>query len=141
MYLLRGSISATALGSVSAQAEAAATFSGAAEADALGRTLVLTDLDGDSNADIVVSATGADDGAISGGVVYLVFGGVSFGTTWDMATDADATIVGTAASGQIGWSMDAGADINGDSFPDLLLGSYGEDGYTGAVRVVPGSGL
>ena len=141
VYILRGSVSATALGAVTARTEAAVTLSGSADGDALGRTLKLTDLDGDGNADIVVSATGVDDGASSGGVVYLVFGGASMATTWDMATDADATIVGTAGSGQLGWSMDAGADMNGDTFPDLLLGSYGEDSYTGAAWLVPGTGL
>ena len=141
VYAWMGSATVTSLGATAGRGAADATFSGAEDDDGLGRTLALENLDGDAHADVVMSAPGADDGASGGGAVFIVYGAASFGGAWAMGADADTTISGGDANGQLGWDLSTGADLDGDGIGDLLLGAWGADGYAGTTWLVPGTGL
>jgi hypothetical protein len=141
VYAWMGSTTAAALGATAGRAAATATLSGDADDDGLGRTLSLGDLDGDALADLAVAAPGTDGTAANAGAVHIIYGESGFAGTWVVATDADATITGSSAQGQLGWDLSAGGDLDGDGIGDLLLGAYGADGYAGQAWLVPGTGL
>lgn len=85
------------------------------------------DLDGDGRSDLL---GGASDTTISGqskaGAVYLLFGRSSFSATVDV-TQLNGTngfsVEGVQAAAEVGWSVGAGPDVNGDNFDDLILGA------------------
>lgn len=85
------------------------------------------DLDSDGRRDLLA---GASDTTISGqskaGTAYLLFGQSTYAATVDV-TRLNGTngfaILGVQASGEVGWSLDMGPDVNGDTYPDLVLGA------------------
>ncbi len=111
-------------GSVSPSA-ADATFSGGATDDYLGRTVgAARHINGDAYADIVIGATGADNGSVLGvGYAYLFYGPVSGAYA---SSDADATFAGDASYDALGASLAAG-DIDESGADDLLLGAMAVD--------------
>jgi hypothetical protein len=76
------------------------------------------DVDGDGLDDLLVGARGNDTADIQAGRVYL-FLGPATGTHVD---EADAVISGTAFE-EIGRSVSAAGDLNGDGFGDVLVGT------------------
>jgi hypothetical protein len=90
------------------------------------------DLDGDGVPDLVLGAAGYGEG---GGA--LVFSGAGVSGELDLS-DADATFMGTDSE-QVGASLAAAGDVDGDGYADLLMGAPRYDStLKGAVYVVHG---
>lgn len=92
------------------------------------------DFNNDGIDDFIVGATGVTNYT---GEAYLIFGGQSFGATFDL-TDLDGsngmTITGASFSDRIGSSLGGAGDVNGDGIDDIILGaSFGDpDGRSDA---------
>jgi Ca2+-binding RTX toxin-like protein len=91
------------------------------------------DVNGDGIDDLIVGANGGDDGGISAGEAYVIYGvaGTARGTV-DL-TGLTATqgfiIQGDAVGDFAGWSVSSAGDVNGDGIDDLIVGApYGDDG-------------
>ena len=98
--------------------DANARFRGAL-GDGLGTDMAATDLDGDGLSDVIFSAPGNDDGASAAGELVVYYGTYGrFAGTYD-AINADALVTGTVANTQLGGSLSAVGDPNGDGYPDL----------------------
>ncbi len=101
----------------------------------IGAAPAVADLDGDGVDDLVNGVSDATGGDGSVYVHYAVAGG-------DLAGTADATLTGTSGSG-LGTAVAADGDLDGDGYPDLLVGAPGaDDGGTtdvGAVYVLRGA--
>ena len=100
------------------------------------------DINGDGINDILVAGYGPN------GKAHIVYGQTTPRTIGvDTASNEVMTFTFTGNS-YLGWSLDAGSDLNGDGFPDILLGAYNaniapEGGETtvtaaGAVWLLPG---
>ncbi len=101
------------------------------------------DINGDGYDDLIIGATGGDDGGSNAGEAYVVFGsGSGFGTLVGGRRVIDLTFL-TAAQGFIiqgdlandstGNSVASAGDINGDGFKDMIVGARtGDDGGTDA---------
>ncbi|MCB9761452.1 MAG: FG-GAP repeat protein [Alphaproteobacteria bacterium] len=124
----------TASGEVSALASGVVL--GEASDDNAGEYLAAGgDTDGDGLSDLVVSARWADTTVVDGGRVYLVHGPVSGAASLG---DASLILSGEVASATAGLDVALG-DLDGDPWPELLIGSLGEDG-AGAVHIFNGRG-
>lgn len=95
--------------------------------------LGLRDADGDGLGELAIGAPGA--GPTLGGGVYL-FHGPPAGT-FDV-TDADVRWYGDVGE-DLGATL-AGADLDGDTLADLIIGGRGYGGDVGRVWVIPGAG-
>jgi hypothetical protein len=87
------------------------------------------DVNGDTKADVLVGAYGADNNArTTSGSAYLVFGKSSTAPVDLAALGAQGVrIDGAAAADTAGFSVAGPGDVNADGRPDLLLGAYGAD--------------
>ncbi|MFH1279243.1 MAG: FG-GAP-like repeat-containing protein [Candidatus Eisenbacteria bacterium] len=79
------------------------------------------DVNGDGYADMIVGATGNNTGGSDAGAAYLYHGGPSADTT------ADLMLTGEAADDYFGISVAPAGDVNGDGYPDLIVGAHGND--------------
>jgi hypothetical protein len=136
LYVFEGGTSGTRTTTL-----AYATLTGNAAGDSMAATVAYADdVDGDGITDIFVGATGKDATASSAGGGYLVR---SLGPgSSNVASVADLSVEGEAASDQAGASLDAGMDVDGDGIGDLLLGAPSNDGAAsggGAAYLVDGS--
>ncbi|MFC1573065.1 FG-GAP-like repeat-containing protein [Candidatus Eisenbacteria bacterium] len=97
------------------------------------------DVNGDGYGDIIVGASGYEDGEIDEGACFIWFGGSSgLGSTgtptnadWIGQFDEDATELGT--------SVASAGDVNGDGFGDVIVGGPAFDSDRGIVLVYLGS--
>lgn len=101
------------------------------------------DINGDGYTDLLIAAPDAGSpGAAQAGAVYVVFGGAhAGGAPLDLATLAAShgfRIDGLGAGDQLGMSLSAAGDINGDGLADLVLGTAATRSGA-AVYVVFGS--
>jgi hypothetical protein len=87
-----------------------------------GLTTEVMDINGDGQDDLIVGAP--RDFALDEGSVSVVLGPLSGG-----AAVADATYTGLSGGDSIGWSLSEAGDVNGDGFPDLLVGSNNNAAY------------
>ena len=95
------------------------------------------DVDGDGFADLLVGATGGNDGGNNAGEAYVVFGKASgFGSTIGSRRVVDLTnlaagdgfiIQGDASGDGAGGSVSGAGDVNGDGFADLIVGAPNAD--------------
>lgn len=95
------------------------------------------DINADGYSDLLIGAYNSDAGGTDSGAAYVVLGPVSGTNSLSTAT---AKLTGEAASDYAGYSV-SGADINNDSYSDILVGAYynnnaGSD--AGAVYLVNG---
>jgi len=96
------------------------------------------DVNGDGLGDIAVSAHDESSVDSHSGAVYVIHGPVSGSV--DLAF-AETKVTGEIQYHQMGRSLAAGGDLNGDGFTDLLIGGFGDDDggeSAGAVYVVLG---
>ena len=99
------------------------------------------DVDGDGLGDVLIGAYGTDGAGFSAGGAYLVTGdGDGDGGS---LSAAHATLLGTAADQQAGWSVAGAGDLDRDGFADVLIGAPGASGGVGAawLRYGPLSGV
>ncbi len=82
------------------------------------------DVNGDGYSDVIAGAYGY---STSTGRAYIYFGGVS------MNNAADVTMTGEATGNSFGISVSSAGDVNGDGYPDVLVGAFGYSGSTGRV--------
>lgn len=123
------------------------TMDGVAAGDEAGASVgVISDLNGDGVAEILVGAPGADTGAgADAGRTYVVWGtttagGVDLGDATG-GNGAGFSITGQAAGDQSGGAVTAIADANADGKSEILVGAIGNDqggADAGAAYVVFG---
>ena len=98
------------------------------------------DQDGDGLDDVVVGSIYRSPGEAYIAGAAALFTGVAEGTTF--LQDATRTYAGSMEYDVAGWDVDSGVDMNGDGFPDLLVGASGadRDGETdvGSVHLIYG---
>ena len=94
---------------------------GDAVGDAFGASLAVAgDLNGDTFAELLVGAPGADPaGVVDAGSVRVFEGPPVAGA----AMDVHANLDGVEAGGQVGATVDGGADLNADGYDDLVVGA------------------
>lgn len=88
------------------------------------------DVNGDGYSDILI---GADQYGSNAGRAYVYFGGTVMNNT------ADVVMTGTAAAGRFGRIVASAGDLNGDSYSDIAVASWKNDGIdSGKVHVLFG---
>ena len=91
------------------------------------------DVNGDGYDDILIGASGNDEGGNSAGQSYLIFGNSS-GWIMDFElANASASFIGEAADDTAGWSVSGAGDVNNDGYDDILIGAKGNDDGGGAA--------
>jgi hypothetical protein len=102
-------------------ANASAVLTGEAPGDRAGWSVADTgDFDGDSSADLVVSAPRNNSTGTDAGLAYVVTENVS--GTMSLA-DAALKLAGDASGDRAGWATAGARDVNGDGYDDLVVGA------------------
>ena len=104
-------------------------ITGVANGDYCRTVAGVGDINCDGFDDLAVGAFGNDDAGTDAGKVYFFFGGPGI----DAVPDFEMT--GAAAGDGFGLSVRGLGDINGDSRPDIAVGSPYRNGSTGRVNV------
>ncbi|MXP27195.1 hypothetical protein GRI39_14340, partial [Altererythrobacter indicus] len=140
----------TGFGTIALSADLSATdgftIIGAAASDYLGISVSSAgDINGDGYDDLIVGANGNEDGGNNAGSAYVIFGKEAGYGTIDLAnlTAADGFIIqGDAIGDELGVTVSAAGDIDGDGYDDLIVGAYrGDDGGgdAGEAYIIYGS--
>jgi VCBS repeat-containing protein len=99
-------------------------LSGAAAGDEAGYSVATADVNHDGNSDLIIGAPDANGGA---GAVYVVYGTKSgFTSNIDLSSlnGTNGFELSGAPGDHVGLSVAVG-DVNGDAFPDLVIGGSG----------------
>ena len=132
VYLILGS----SLGETSTinLSEANVSFLGGVVGDKVGVSVSNSrDIDGDEKADILIGASGNDDGGIDAGKAYLILGSSlddSSAVNEDgvfSLTDADYLFLGSKGYDKFGSLVSFTDDMNGDEQADILIGTGKEE--------------
>lgn len=107
-----------------------ATLSIPTSVDACSAVAGVGDMDGNGYPDVVIGSDGYDSYA---GQAYL-FGGSASG----LATSPDVTWSGSGMMDQLGKSVAAAGDVNGDGYADVVIGGSGGMTSAGVARVFLG---
>jgi Bacterial Ig-like domain/FG-GAP repeat/RTX calcium-binding nonapeptide repeat (4 copies) len=104
------------------------------------------DVNGDGIDDFILGASLASPNGAASGTAYVVFGQTGgFGTSLDLGTlnGSNGFVVnGVAADDQLGVSVNAAGDVNGDGIGDVVVGAFLDDpngADSGAAFVVFGA--
>jgi hypothetical protein len=102
-----------------------------------GNAFAGDDFDGDGFQDHVSAAIYHDPrGRSSAGRVYMVYGeGTRPSGRANIGEVADATISGEDTFEYAGSTLASVGDVNGDGYPELLVGSYGYNSYRGLCSI------
>ena len=128
-YLVLGKASGWAMDTDLSAADA--SFRGEGSSDHSGRSVSgAGDVNGDGFDDILIGASGNDEGGDGAGQAYLILGKAS---GWAMDTNlsaADASFWGESGFDIAGNGLSGAGDVNADGFDDILIGAYysGEGG-------------
>lgn len=98
----------------------------------IGESLELRDISGDGIADLIVGVPNADPGGlINAGEYHVLYGDASWSAATFDASSLDGSNgfrgQGDTAGDELGTSLCAGSDLNGDSIADLAIGAPGGD--------------
>jgi hypothetical protein len=109
--------------------------------DGIGQSVAAVgDLDADGYPDFIVGSPSISLDDTSDGGAFVFYGPLTGSSTVEQTVDY--TIVGAHASSVTAYSMDTAGDFNGDGFPDVLIGAYGQldrdDLYPGAAHILYG---
>jgi len=93
---------------------------GEQDIEQFGWSITSGDMNGDGINDIIIGAPEHDNGAqwnSNDGRIYIYWGGTSLDSI------PDRIFTGEEPSAQLGYSLEWSQDVNGDSYPDLLVGA------------------
>lgn len=121
-YIYYGGSSMNNVADVTLNGEATSTYFGITVSGA-------NDVNGDGFDDVIVGATGY---LSSAGKVYLFFGGSS------MNNIPDAAFNGENQNDNFGSSISGAGDVNGDNFPDIIVGAPNYSSGTGRTYIFLG---
>ena len=80
------------------------------------------DLNGDGFNDLLIGAPGSDDGGSNAGAAYIVYGPVD--SDIELTDQADVTLAGSSDGDDVGTTVSALGDVNGDGTPDFLAAGF-----------------
>nr|WP_285292760.1 FG-GAP-like repeat-containing protein [Aureimonas altamirensis] len=99
------------------------------------------DFNGDGLDDFIVAAPSNDGSAVNAGRAYIVYGQTG-GATFNLSSVAAGTggfaLSGELAGNNLGWSVSAAGDVNGDGLADIVVTAQGYTSNTGRAYVVFG---
>ena len=99
------------------------------------------DVNGDGYDDILIGASGNDDGGDIAGQTYLIFG-KAYGWSMDTHLSAsNASFWGEDTYDYSGHSVAGAGDVNGDGYDDILIGAFQNDdggNYAGQTYLILG---
>lgn len=107
-----------------------------------GEAIVVSDINNDGYADIVVGSSNNDESGSNAGAVYLIYGSSAPSGTISLST-ADATWTGEASGDRAGFTL-ASCDVDGDNNNDILISAPFRDDLAsddGAVYLIYGGSL
>ena len=87
---------------------------------------IVSDIDGDGNDDLLVSAITNDLGGSDSGAIYIQYGPIS--GPMDLTSSADSILYGESIGDQLGRGASIVGDVNGDGNADVIVGAYKHDG-------------
>lgn len=87
------------------------------------------DVNGDGYDDIIIGAPNNDAVAADAGRAYIFYGGLN------MNTFADVTLSGEASGNLFGRSVSSAGDVNGDGYPDVIVGAHAYNGSQGRAYI------
>jgi hypothetical protein len=88
------------------------------------------DINGDGYDDIIVGAPSNDRGGGNSGAAYVLFGrpdGIRSMDLTNLSASDGFAIIGDNPVDNLGWSVSAAGDVNGDGFDDLIVGAPSND--------------
>ncbi len=97
------------------------------------------DVNGDGYADVIVGASGYDDGQSNEGAAF-VFHGSASGIIGNSPATANAALTSDLSGIGFGISVAGAGDVNGDGYADVIVGASGYSAGAGAAFVFYGSG-
>ena len=96
--------------------------------DYLGTNISGTDLDGDGYDDMLIGASGEDEGGTSAGAMYVIYGESSLSDSDDNIEDRyDAKLIGDDDYGYVGLSHAVFGDVDADGTTDLVVAEPGNE--------------
>ena len=129
---------------IDAARSADVTIAGETSYDYLGYNISAGgDLNGDGYTDLVTGAYQFEvsTSAYSTGRGYVFFGPMTSGTSL-RGSSADFTVDGDDSYDYLGYNINAGGDVNGDGYDDLIIDAYGDEGdggsYNGSIYLFLG---
>ena len=145
VYVFLGSaLTGPGLPSTFAASDAHVTLLGEAAFDAAGTSIANAgDIDGDGRDDLVIGAPGHDGAGQNAGRVYLV-GGAALLAGGTYALSGASRRWDGAVGEEAGGSVSAGADVNGDAAPDILIGAAGRTAngaWSGGAYLISGTSV
>ncbi len=102
------------------------------------------DVNGDGIDDVLIGASGGDNGGAGAGEAYVVYGGsaTGFGARVELASlggDYGFALLGHHPMLQVGWSVASAGDMNGDGVGDFVVGAPHQTGSNvGAAYIAYG---
>jgi len=130
VYIIPGS-STTLSGSLNLSSTSYVELTGVTDSDGIGGALWSDDFNQDGLGDLVI---GGESVSSNAGIVYLVSGS---STLVSGSLSTAETFTGVTSKDNLGKSLGSG-DLNGDSFPELLVGAFRYSGGADAGAVYVG---